>query len=62
MAKVVLGPSESVKLFVVTAVKIKRVVRNHKSKKNRQINGQMNRKKDKNTNYGLENITQNTKD
>lgn len=58
MAKVVLGPSESVKLFVVTAVKIKRVVRNHKSKKNRQ----MNRKKDKNTNYGLENITQNTKD
>lgn len=58
MAKVVLGPSESVKLCVVTAVKIKRVVRNHKSKKNRQ----MNRKKDKNTNYGLENITQNTKD
>lgn len=58
MAKVVLGPSELVKLFVVTAVKIKRVVRNHKSKKNRQ----MNRKKDKNTNYGLENITQNTKD
>ena len=45
MAKLVLGPKESVKLFVVTAAKIKGVVRNHPSKKNRQINDQMNRTK-----------------
>jgi len=57
MAKLALGPNESVKLFVVAAVKIKGV-KNNKSKKNRQINGQMNR----NTNSGLQNTTQNTKD